>query len=82
MVIFRCNEDGFAMKNPIKPNRLAKIVRTVARESSNRLKFCWLNLICCICQSNELEREIKHKTRGSSRVAKNLGGPWPNQAPP
>jgi len=37
------------------------IVRTVTRKSSNGLKFCWLNVICCICQSNEFEREIKHK---------------------
>jgi len=50
------------------------MVRTVARKSSNRLKFCWLKVICCICQSNELEREIQHKTGGSSRgPAKNLG---------
>ena len=40
------------------------IVRIVARKSSNRLKFWWLKVICCICQSNELEREIKHKTGG------------------
>jgi len=50
------------------------IVRTVARKSSNRLKFCWLKVICCICQPNELEREIQHKTGGPSRgAAKNLG---------
>jgi len=54
------------------------IVRTVARNSSNRLKFCWLKVICCICQSNELECEIKQKTGGP---AKNLGGPWPTKAP-
>jgi len=53
------------MINSIKPiHRLVNIVRTVARKSSNRLKFCWLKAICCTCQSNELEREIKHKTGG------------------
>jgi len=58
------------------------IVRTVARKSSNRLKYCWLKVICCICQSNELEREIQHKTGGpSSGPAKNLGVPWPTQVP-
>jgi len=38
---------------------------------TNRLKFFWLKVTCCICQSKELEREIKQKTGGS---AKNLGG--------
>ena len=32
----------------------------------------------CICQPNELKREIKKKNGGAS---KNLGGPWPTQAP-
>jgi len=59
---------------------LVIIVRTVVRKSSNRLKFCWLKAICCICQSNELEREIQHKTGKSSRgAANNLGRPWPTQ---
>jgi len=63
-------------------HRLVNIVRTVTRKSSNRLKFCWLKVICSICQSNELEREIKQKTGGPSREpAKNLGAPWPTQAP-
>jgi len=59
-----------------------KIVRTVAKKSLNRLKFCWLKVICCICQSNELEREIKHKTGGPSRVQPKICGghgparPW------
>jgi len=59
------------------------IVGNVARNSSNRLKFFWLNVICCICQSNELECEIKQKTGGGQvgRAAKSLGGPWPTQAP-
>jgi len=26
-----------------------------------RLKFCWLKVISCVCQSNELKREIMHK---------------------
>jgi len=41
------------------------IVSTVARMSSNRLKFCWLKVICCMCKSNEFEREIKQKTVGA-----------------
>jgi len=56
-------------------HRLVNIARRVARKSSDRLKFCWLKVICCTCQSNELEREIKQKTRGASRrPAKNLRG--------
>jgi len=48
-----------------------------------RLKFCWLKGICCICHSNEFEREIKHKTGGSSRgPAKNLEGAWPEPYQP
>jgi len=43
------------------------IVITVAINSSNRLKFSWLKVVCCICQSNKLEREIKQKTRGCSQ---------------
>jgi len=52
------------------------IVRNVARKSSNRFKFCWLRVICCMCQSNELEPESKQKTGGGTmRVSgKNLGG--------
>jgi len=40
------------------------IVRTVARISSYRLNIRWLKFICCICQSNDLEREIKQKNVG------------------
>jgi len=44
--------------------------------ANNRLKFCWLKVICCICQSNDLE--IRHKTGGPSRgPAKNMGGHGP-----
>jgi len=74
------------MKNPIKPSRLVNIVRTVARKSSTRLKFCWLNLICCICQSNELQRGIKHKTRGQvggqPKIWEGYGLPRPPLKPP
>jgi len=63
--------------------RLVNIVRTVARKSSHRLKFCWLKVICCICQSNELEHEIKQKTGRPSRGAsKYLGGAMAHPAPP
>jgi len=53
------------------------IVRTVATKSSNRLKFCWLKVICCICQSNELEHEIKQKKLGGKQGASQK---WPTQA--
>jgi len=29
-----------------------------------RLKYCWPKAISCICQPNELKREIKKKTGG------------------
>jgi len=29
-----------------------------------RLRFCWLKVICCLCQSNENEHEIEHRTGG------------------
>jgi len=46
----------------IRLSLLVNIVRTVARKPANHLKFCWLKVICCICQSNELE--IKQRTVG------------------
>jgi len=55
------------MIKPTNPNRLVNIVWTVARKSSNRLKFCWLKVIRCISQSNELEGEIRQKTGGQTR---------------
>jgi len=56
------------------------IVRTVARKSSNRLKFYWLKVICCLCQSNELE--IKHKTGGGKQGgSQKSGAPWLTQSP-
>ena len=43
-----------------------------------RLKYCWPKVIYCICQPNEVEREIKKKTgeanKGPSKI---LWGPWP-----
>jgi len=58
------------------------IVRAIARKSSNRLNFFWLKVICWICKSNELEREIKQNTGGSSRgLATNLGGHGPPSPP-
>ena len=62
------------------------IVRTVARKSSNRLKFWWLKVICSICQSNELEHEIKHKTGGEagdqSKIWSAMAHPGPLLEPP
>ena len=55
---------------------LVNIVRTVVRKSLNCLKFFWLQVICCICQSNKLEHEIKHKTGGANQgEAMALPGP-------
>jgi len=47
-----------------------------------RLKFYWLKVICCIRQSNEIERKIKHKTGGLSKgPAENLEGHVPSRPP-
>jgi len=43
------------------------------------LKFCWLKVISYICQSNELEPEIKHKT-GVSRKGQTKF--WRGSGPP
>ena len=43
-----------------------------------RLKHCWPKIIYCICQPNELEREITKKTGGAKQKS---GGAWPTQAP-
>jgi len=42
----------------------------------DRLKYSWPNCIYCLCQPNELKREIKKKNGGgpSRRPSKNLGG--------
>jgi len=32
------------------------------------LKYCWPKVIYCICQPNELEREIKKKTGGQPKI--------------
>jgi len=56
-----------------------KIVRTFARKPKNRLNFCWLKVICCICQSNELEGEIKQKP---GVQPKTCGGHCPPLEPP
>jgi len=70
------------MIKPIKPNRLVNIVRNVASNSSNRLQFFCLIVICCICQSNELNVKLNKKMgRQVGGPAKSLGGPWPTEAP-
>ena len=48
------------------------------RKLSNCLKFYWLKVIY-ICQSNKLEREIKHKTTSGSQ--KSGGGHGPRRFP-
>jgi len=59
------------------------IVRTVTRKSSYRLKFCWLKVICCISQSNELEHGIKQKTGKAKEGAsqKSVRGHGPPRPP-
>jgi len=57
------------------------IVGTVARKSSNHLKFFWLIVICRICQSNEFEREIKHKIGGQAGGQPKTWEAWATQAP-
>jgi len=58
------------MIKPMKPNIGLWILSEPSTESlTNRLKFCWLKVMCCICQSNELECEIKQKTGGAKQGA-------------
>jgi len=66
------------MIKPIKPNIGLWISSKPSPETLQIvLKFCWLKVICCICQSNELERQIKKTGVGGKQgPAKNLGGPW------
>jgi len=72
------------MVKPIEPNIGLLISSETSPESlKNPLKFCWLKVICCICQSNELEREIRQKTGELSREPpKNLGGTMAHPGPP
>ena len=72
MEIFRCNEDWFAMINPIKPNIGLWISSEPSPETLQIVKILLAD--CCICQWNELERQIKHKT---GRQPKIWVGPWP-----
>jgi len=49
----------------------------------DRLKYSWPKCIYCVCQPNELKREIKKKTGGTKHGAKQKsGGAWPTQASP
>ena len=48
----------------------------------NRLKHCWPKVIYCICQPNELEREIKKKNGGAKRGAKQKSGVRGPPSPP
>jgi len=45
------------------------------------LKYCWPKVIYCICEPNELEREITKKLGGKQGAKQKSGGPWPTQAP-
>jgi len=44
-----------------------------------RLKYCWPKVIYCICQPNELEREITQKT-GAEQA--NIWGDMAHPGPP
>jgi len=49
---------------------------------NHRLKYCWRKVIYCICQPNELEREITKKLGGQAGgPSKNLG-PKAHPGPP
>jgi len=43
------------------------------------LKYCWLKVICCICEPNELAREIKHITGGPNWEQPKI---WEGHGPP
>ena len=45
-------------------SRICEILNVGRRLINNRLKHFWLNVICCICQPNEVKRESKHGTGG------------------
>ena len=47
-----------------------------------RLIYCWPKVIYCICQPNDLEREIKKKMGGNQGVKQNLWGPMAHPGPP
>jgi len=44
------------------------------------VKICYLKVIHCVCQPNEVEWEIKKKLGWTNRGS-NVWGPWPTQAP-
>jgi len=47
-----------------------------------RLKYCWLNVIHCIWEPNELERKLrKNWGWGKQGPSKNLRGACPTQPP-
>jgi len=69
----------------IRLSLLVNIVRTVARKPANHLKFCWLKVICCICQSNELEikqRTVGGKTGGQPKTWGSMAHPGSPLEPP
>jgi len=73
------------MIKPIKSNIGLWISSEPSPENlTNCLKFCWLKVTCCICQSSELEREIEQKTRGDKQGAsqKSGRGHGPSSPPP
>jgi len=65
------------MINSIKPN----IGLWISSEPSSESLQIVQNFAGCksaVCQSNELERKIKHKTGGAKQgPSKSLGEPWP-----
>ena len=47
----------------------------------NRSKYRWPKIIYCICQPNELKREIKKNWKDQTGAKQKSGGPWPTQPP-
>jgi len=41
-----------------------------------------MKVICCICESNEFEREIQHKTGGEPKIWGAMAHPSPPLEPP
>jgi len=44
-------------------------------------KILQVKVICCICQSNEFEREVKQNLGGTQGGSQKYGYPWPTQSP-
>jgi len=78
MVIFRCNEDGFAIINPIKPNIGLWISSEPSPKSIQIVKnFVGWKLSAVHVNQTNLNVKLTKKLGPSRRPAKNLGGHGP-----